>query len=648
MAKSKAKKKVKKANRSGDNFLLLHGEKFVFMAILCCAVMMITKGNGFEKFTLTPEDITESANKADDRIKKNKVAVSDVDEKLVVNDYSAFSRLIKSTLSPGMYYTGTRWEQSLFPEKIKRPDIIPLPVEQLRAESSVGAVQYKSDNRTGGPGMGGGGMSGPGGSGPGGSGPGGSGPGGMGGMGGPGMGGGMNGGDVRARKWIVVTGLIPVGKEFQEYDEKFGNAQFTDVNRDVPIYATYKIERGTKGEDGEIVWKEIDLEKVFEKEVDKWSGYGLDPVSMVHSAPIVNYNLPPLTMVCPPAVNKAYGEEVAHLPKIPLMSSENLEEQALLMKEMKELEQDQKEQQKRNFDTSDMKSFFSSNSAGRMNTGSMGGMSGGSGPGGSGPGGGMGMGGMSGPGGGSGPGMGSGGMMAGRGGMSLRRNTARTPRNLDEDYYLFRFFDFDVIPGQAYYYRVKLYLVNPNLGLEVNLVENPESVNQNLIESPYSEPSNPAALGMGTRLLAETVEPARNLWQEPKVTVSSICFNADDAQESLAQEKKLVRGQVANFMKEQHKPINTSRAAQMAPQGMNAGNKSAKNVRLTDNHISNICLLDSLGGDSVKVGNCEARRPAEVLFLDSSGIVKIRNLETDTRELNRYAEPAGGGMMNRP
>lgn len=613
---AKSKKKAKKTNKAGDNFILLHGEKFIFAIIFFAAIWMISRGNGLEKFTLTPDQIKDAASKADDRIKKNKIELKDVDEELTVYDYSGYSRLIRSALKPGMYPTPIRWEQSLFPAKNKRSDVTPLPLEKLQAESGIGAIKYLPEENRSGQTPAAGGMS----------------PGAMG-RAGSGVGNGVD----QGREWIVVTGLIPVGKEFREYDEKFANAEYTDINRDIPKYVFYDIERGTLAEDGQIVWEKIELEKVYEEEVDRWSGFGIDPVSALHAVPLFSPSLPPLTMPCPPISNKSYGEEVAHLPEIPLLSDEQLEEQTFLLKEQKELNEELLKSSKRDFDYSRAQAAGDMSMGGRLGQLSGGGMGGRSGqlPGG-------GMGGRLGqlPGG----GMGSGRMNVPGGAMPLR-NMVAVSKNMEEDYYLFRHFDFDVEPGKTYYYRVKLFLSNPNYGLDVNLVENSATVSQSTIQTDFCEPSNPVALGMDSRILVETIEPASRLWSEPRVTVASIYFDKKNVQESLATGKRLSRGQVANFLREARKPVNMIGAG-VSTAPSTEGPSRRNTARTTDDHISNICLLDSIGGYSVKIGGRGSVQtlvgPAKILVLEPSGLVKIRELDADQRERERYSESSGG------
>jgi hypothetical protein len=60
------------------------------------------------------------------------------------------------------------------------------------------------------------------------------------------------------------------------------------------------------------------------------------------------------------------------------------------------------------------------------------------------------------------------------------------------DYALFRFFDFDVEPGECYRYRVQLIIANPSYG--ESFVSAPTVADGEQRESPWSEPSTPAVV----------------------------------------------------------------------------------------------------------------------------------------------------------
>lgn len=69
---------------------------------------------------------------------------------------------------------------------------------------------------------------------------------------------------------------------------------------------------------------------------------------------------------------------------------------------------------------------------------------------------------------------------------------ANTSVDMTTDYLLFRFFDFDVEPGECYRYRVQLVIRNPSYG--ESFVSSPAVAEGETRESKWSEPSTPAVV----------------------------------------------------------------------------------------------------------------------------------------------------------
>ncbi|MDO4588037.1 MAG: hypothetical protein Q4C95_12210 [Planctomycetia bacterium] len=623
--KNKAKKKISTVNN--DNFLFLHCEKFVVVAVTLVALWMVVGGSGLDKFTLTPDDINQSATRAEENIKNSKVTPQEIDDSVVVYDYSNYSHLIKRAIKVNSYETLVRWDQSLFPDKVKRPVIKPFSVENLKAIACIGGIQYKDKSNTNQMG-------------------------GMGGMGGMSDTlGGAAGGKIEGRQWITLTGAIPVRKQLADYMAKFGHAQYTDMMRDQPLYVFFEIERGICDENGKIdpnSWVKLDILKAYKDQNDKWAGIGLDPVSQSYQTPILP-GFPPMAMSCPPMTNRKFGEEVANLPGIPLQSeemlsivNEQMEKRNKLIEEMKDV----------NLDDILNRSPFDNMGTGRMGSGMGGGLGGDMGDptaGGMGRMGGLGgmsgLGGMGGMGGdGLSGGMGNIGGSQGGDTQSWLINTeagrtvslASSPSAVDN--YLFRYFDFDVEPNKTYCYRVKLILANPNYGIDPNFVEDPEAVKQKNIISDNSELSNPVAIGKASRIFAEDVVASSGPGQDPVITIASNYFDTDQAKESLVKRIKVVRGQVANFEGQTHRPLdNTGYIGGMGSMSGMGGMGYAANMKKattkTVNHVSDVCILDAIGGR--KITGETKRSPGKILVLDSTGLSRIQDVNSDTREVNR-------------
>ena len=627
-AKMKTKAKAKRKNSGGANefnFFLLHGEKIGIAAALGILGMMLAGGAGFEPFELTPEQISSAAKKADENIKESEVTPQEYDEALVNYDYGEYAKLIKSAVTVNAYETPNRWEQSLFPDKNKRPSVKPFPVENLRAVPCVGAIMYKeltANNAANAMGAAAGGMMG------GAATPGAGGPGGAGGM----MGG--TGGETKGRQWITVTGSIPIRKQQAAYGDLFGNAQYLDDARDQPRYLYYELERGEVAPNGDVQWSKVDVLRAIKKENNQWNGVGSEQVGFSYHAPTFS-SYPPMAMNCPPMANKPFGEEIANLPNIPLNSSEQIEVQSAELDRWNKLQEAMNQ-----IDESTLLDRDPFEGAGGT---AMGGMSGGMDSG-------MGGAGASG-------GMGPNGVGAGNDWLVNREAVAKQMLNAQTvasvEYYLFRYFDFDVEEGKTYQYRVKLLLANPNYGVEERFVEDPTATEQKIVASEFSEPSNPAALGRSARIFAQNVEAPARPGVEPRVRLASIYFDQESATESLAQDLSMKLGQVANFKGKPHEAVNVAgaltaggmngmgAASGMAAQGGRGGRNSKAG---TVDHVSDACLVDAIGG--AKISGAELRSPGKVMILEPNGYLQVREVKEDARELGRYdgSQNAGMGM----
>lgn len=87
-----------------------------------------------------------------------------------------------------------------------------------------------------------------------------------------------------------------------------------------------------------------------------------------------------------------------------------------------------------------------------------------------------------------------------------RMNVVATP-----DLLLFRFFDFSVVPGNAYTYRVRLKLLNPNYDRDIGELEDPAYREGRFRFTPWSEPSNPTFVQDETEMFLAKVDDRRGV-----------------------------------------------------------------------------------------------------------------------------------------
>ena len=117
---SKGKPKKRDTGANEYNFFLLHGEVIILAVGVLLFVALVGMGGGLDKFTLTASQINESSTRAEDNIRNSDISPKEFDESIIVFEYDKYSELIKDSVKVTAYETGVRWEQSLFPDKVKR------------------------------------------------------------------------------------------------------------------------------------------------------------------------------------------------------------------------------------------------------------------------------------------------------------------------------------------------------------------------------------------------------------------------------------------------------------------------------------------------------------------------------------------------
>jgi hypothetical protein len=252
---------------------------------------------------------------------------------------------------------------------------------------------------------------------------------------------------VKVVPYVVVTGLIPAGKQLEEYASRFGNASYQDPTRDAPIWSDFEVDRCEVQPDGAEDWQTVDLNAVFQR-MTEWTGMAGETVPPFFMLTQVEQRLDgrttrlPFCSPVPQRVDMPWGAEISH-PWMTAKLRELAEKQAAAAAAAAAAQQEA------------APNVF-------QGQGGFGpGMEFGGGPGMSGPG-------FAAPGMGPGSGMVEGsGMMPGMAmdpammesgmGMPGAQAAAMLP-----EYRLFRFVDTTVEPGRRYRYRVRVKVWNPN------------------------------------------------------------------------------------------------------------------------------------------------------------------------------------------
>ena len=437
------------------------------------------------------------------------------------------------------------------------------------------------------------------------------------------------------QRWVVLTGAIPFAKQQTAYEQAFKDA-YKDPTKDVPSYLYYYVERAEVdplGSATEIKWSLLNT-KVANSITDFWNGRQPEIIDRVYLLPMAS-NVP-MAFPLPPVTNRPWGPEIAHEPDIPFYQEVDLTSQR--MEDIPGLDKE---------DTPDvpgavvpgrLRGGQGMMDAGMMDAGMMdaGMMDAGMMD--------MGMGGRF-------PGMGMGGQLAGE------PITVR----------LFRFFDFSVVPGKHYRYRVRLLLVNPNQGVPPKYLEDVAQREAKYLETEFCDPTDVVTVPMDSRLLCVNVKSSVNVSVEPSAHMMSVHFDPETGEESAAEHDKLFRGQFANFFDlpvkaASKKPAGFDGPAMMggaeAEMGMmemmmnagQGGRQTADRDRRRDrqkkageeeeeekvNHLTEHLLVDFHGGQRL---NRELIRPCSVLLLDPAGRLVVRSDLDDLEEYLTYYVP---------
>jgi hypothetical protein len=288
--------------------------------------------------------------------------------------------------------------------------------------------------------------------------------------------------ELKGRRWVVLTGLVPIEKQSQAFFNAFRHAVGYDASRDQPVYFNYQVERAEVADPAEA--STVDWKKAqplwFMREVNKaqgeWSatGMGTDVVNPQFLDQRLTFPLGPLQ-------GRTWSDQklagsLAHEPEIPVAAPGY-------------------------------------------------------------PGGGqMGNGGTPAPA--PGPVSAKNGAEGDKG--SEGEDPSETPGtgpgtpggqvspppaavdNKPLEYRLLRFFDFHVEPGRHYVYRVKLRLLNPNYipdpkaeevavtTLKLYQLKDASLAKSKYVDTDWSEPSPVVATPHDTRVLAVSVTPKQS------------------------------------------------------------------------------------------------------------------------------------------
>ncbi len=488
------------------------------------------------------------------------------------------------------------------------------------------------------------------------------------GAGGAGYGGGYGGGAAGGltappgsladgRRWVAITGLIPMRRQMEEYDRCFATSAIYDPNSDMPRYMGYQVRRGRikgHGSQAEVEW---DRAQSFARanisaEVQKWNSS--QPIQLMNPALLpMNANYPLGPLLAPQTWEKWATHPDLPLPPRgamrPMNSLEDMRRKQLIKQDDPGFEEDVFTESapgpqagQGGYGAGGYGAGYGAGGYGASGYGASGyggygaggygdssdggygasgygasgygaGGYGGSSDGGYGAGyGAGGYGGSSDGGYGAGYGTGGygGGYGSGYGGAGGYGGTAMGPKHA-----LFRHFDFDVVPGQRYVYQVRLVLANPNDQKRVapRYIREPDKNKGKIIYTEWSEISDVVAVPMDGQILAGNVREDR-VMSEPRVDILVLSWDQQKAVE-VAKEFKAFRGTLANFTGS----ASTFKPAANEMEGENPVEKLDRHAFRTD-----MTVVDLEGGETLPGKSSKWNAPGALLVLDVGGNLQVR------------------------
>ncbi|MDR1480032.1 MAG: hypothetical protein LBJ00_13940 [Planctomycetaceae bacterium] len=423
----------------------------------------------------------------------------------------------------------------------------------------------------------------------------------------------------RGERWAIVTGLIPIQEQRDLYVRAYAASVRPMPNQDTPIYVSYILERAEiepEQDENNIKWVEINAYDEIDRRMREWNGLGSEPVDPFYLAPYENRGPKSLWMACPLPPTIRPLEKGITQSSIPLLSETEAEWQKKSQEYNKKLQEEMENRSK------DAGSFLDASPFDAVSTTNM---------------------------------------PVGR---IDTPNTTNIPIEGQRivSHFLFRYLDYSVMPGKTYRYRVKLWLANPNYGLNESDVVDFSLASDKYLTSEVSKTSNKVTIPPDSRILSRSVlPPSRSApWSEPSANILAIYFDMADGSEWVwGAGERVYRGSTLNIKNAVTQDPSALDKAEVTnprtpPRSMPtpAGTTDPKLQPQRRDVITNACIMDIYGG--VVLGNVlgsdppPTRTPGKILVLNGLGEITIHDLIEDNEEINLLTAPQTDNLRNNP
>jgi hypothetical protein len=220
-------------------------------------------------------------------------------------------------------------------------------------------------------------------------------------------------------------------------------------------------------------------------------------------------------------------------------------------------------------------------------------------------------------------------------GVPIGPEPGNTAQVRQPSYLLFRCFDFRVVPGETYVYRVQLVLQNPNSKVAAGYLKDPKLADAQYLFAPWSDPGPAVPVPRSTYVLAFSAKPAR-VGGDTSGTLTVVKWLKTKGWKAF-KEYAAGRGQALNF------------SDVITPPGAQGG---GANPGFHVDFFSRAIALDFRGGETLRRGSYSLQlvAPAEALVLGPDGSLEVHNeLDDQIARENLAAQgevagaPAPGG-----
>jgi len=572
-------------------FCLDHVEKFAFGAVVFVFLMMIMSAWNWKRSVAmdptrsSPGQLEDASETARQHWEETEPVVP---SECQAPDYFETVEITLRTVKDDFYGHSVPWNQWIFDTPGPRGDPPKYTVEKLRGVAGRAAFQLKQRGSSTGVRVG------------------------------------RSSESIRGQRWIVLTALVPIEKQIETYEEFFKNVQKRDPRRDVPKYIYYRVERAevTSPQDADDTdWKPFSRRRELERAAARWSNelpeivdqkYLGDPGS--DGKPVLVFPLGPRVRQAEVAGNRLamaprgrntaedspWDDSVAHPPEIPVMTNEESESPEEPGPDYRITPEEPGE------DVPDLVDDPLALDRGPRTTPVA--------------------------------------AVRTRDRFPSPRPIGATPvgPGSDEDdspeYWLFRFFDYTVEPGDRYRYRVRLLLANPNEGISPRYLLNPELGKLRWLQSEWSEPSEVISVPRDTELLAVSVKPPLRKGTEPSARMRIFKWVEECGKEAQT-EKLLVRGQVANFPGCTYPEIRERPKEDDEDDFLTTRPRAETPETFDVDYLTEALVVDINGGQRLP-GNDRLSAPGEILLLDPDGSLVVHNELEDTAKYDARTETA--------